>query len=185
MGYWSVSISNKVVLILDGFSHWTGRCLSWLALLMAALVFALVVLRNVFSMGSIAAQELVVYFHAVLLMLAFGYTLKEGGHIRVDVLYRNFSSLNQAWINALGSCFLLIPFSLFLLFISLPSAETSWKIKEASSNTGGIPAVFLLKSIVPISGFLLFLQALSELLKSLLILSYSSSDASDKTQLKQ
>ncbi len=159
---------------LEKVSELTGKVISWLVLIMAALVFILVVLRNFFGVGSIATQELVLYLHATLFMLLFAYTLKNEGHIRVDVLYRTFGQKSRAWINAIGVVVLLIPFSTFLILISLPSVETSWRIKEASGNTGGLPAVFLIKTLIPLSGLLLLIQAFAELGKAVNHLIYAN-----------
>lgn len=158
--------------LIDAINGVIGRTIAWLSLGMATIVFSLVAARAAFDLGSIAIQELVTYLHASLFMLAMAYTLKHDGHIRVDILYRRLSPEARAWINALGSILLLLPFSLFLIFVSWQATLTSWQILEGSPNTGGIPAMFLLKTLVPVGGALLGLQALAEICRSLVVISY-------------
>lgn len=142
----------------------------WLVLAMTITV-CIVIVARFFDIGSTAMQESITYMHGTLFMLSMAYTAQAGGHVRVDIIYRRLSLLNQAWINLLGSCLLLLPFALFLSFITWHSALQSWAIQEASNNPGGLPLVFLLKSLAPLTGVLLSLHALSEVAKQLVIVS--------------
>lgn len=175
------------VRITDRINGFLGQSVAWCALLMALVVTTLVILRAFFSVGSIAAQELVTYLHGCLLMLAMAYTLKSGGHIRVDIIYRTATPQFQAWVNILGSALLLLPFAGFLIVVSWDGVMTSWQIRESSSDSGGIPAVFLLKTLIPLAGGLLFLQGLAEIFRNLLFICgdhSTSSKASDLSQQK-
>jgi TRAP-type mannitol/chloroaromatic compound transport system permease small subunit len=103
-------------------------------------------------------------------MLAIAHTLKINGHVRVDILYQRWGKKGQAWVNFLGSIFLLLPVCLFIMFISWEYVSTSWSYFEGSREAGGIDAVFLLKSLIPLMAILLLLQGISEALKALCIL---------------
>lgn len=162
--------------VIDSLNDVIGRYLSWLTLVMAILVVVVVATRSLFDAGSTALQESVTYLHATLFMLCLAYTAKEGGHVRVDIFYRRFSTPNKAWVNAVGALIFLLPFSLFLLFISAHFVIESWSIQEGSINPGGINAVFLLKTLLPLAGILLGLHALSELLSNALCLTYTASN---------
>ena len=164
---------------IDRFNSTIGKTVSWFSLVMALLIFILVILRSILNIGSIAAQELVTYMHAFLFMFAMAFTLKADGHIRVDIFYRNLNKHKQAWVNVLGSCLFLIPFSLFLIYVSLPATLTSWKILEGSGNAGGIPAAFILKSAVPVGGGMLLLQSLAECARALYDLTYVNETCAD------
>ena len=159
---------------IDRLNGAIGKSVAWLSIIMALIVFFLVLLRSTMDVGSIAAQELVTYLHATLFMLAMAYTLKGDGHIRVDIFFRRMTPIPRAWINILGTILFLIPFALFLIVISWDSTLTSWAIKEGSSNTGGIPAAFLLKTLVPLGGAVLLLQGIAEVLRNLHTLTYST-----------
>ncbi|PCH83276.1 MAG: hypothetical protein COB89_01765 [Piscirickettsiaceae bacterium] len=134
---------------------------------MVVTMFGIVVLRYGFNIGSIAAQESITYMHGLIFMLAIAHTLKVNGHVRVDILYQRFGPKGKAWVNLLGSFFLLLPVCGFILAISWEYVAASWSYYEGSREAGGIDAVFLLKSLIPLMAGLLFLQGISEALKSI------------------
>ncbi len=152
---------------LDSISACLAKAVSWLALAMMLVTCLVVLLRYGLGIGTIWLQESVIYMHAAVFMLASAFTLRRDGHVRVDIFYRRFSSRAQAWINALGSLLLLLPFSVFITLLSWDFAAQSWAIGEVSADPGGIAAVYLLKSLLPLMGLLLILQALAELARNL------------------
>ncbi len=159
-----------LVQCIDSFTDRCGRLLAWLTLAMALVTALIVVLRYGFNTGSILAQEAVVYMHGCLFMLGAAYTLKSDAHVRVDIFYRNFSPRGRAWVNSLGGIVFLLPLCVFILVSSWSYVAESWAIRESSPEPGGIPAVFLLKSLMPLLAANLFLQGLAETLRSALVL---------------
>ena len=155
---------------IDLFTDRSGRLLAWLALAMALVTTVVVVQRYGFNVGSIAAQEAVTYMHGCLFMLGAAYALKTDSHVRVDIFYRNFSPRTRAWVNSLGGIVFLLPLCAFIGFGSWNYVSESWLIRETSAEPGGIPAVFLLKSLIPLMAFNLFLQGLAETLRNALLL---------------
>lgn len=155
---------------IDAFTDCCGRALAWLVLAMALVTTVVVVMRYGFSVGSIMAQEAVTYMHGCLFMLGAAYALKSGAHVRVDIFYRNFNPRAQAWVNSLGGIVFLMPLCAFIGLSSWNYVSESWAIREISAEPGGIPGVFLLKSIIPLMAFNLFLQGLAETLRSALLL---------------
>ena len=155
---------------MDIITDRTGRLLAWLVLAMALLTTAVVVLRYGFNIGSIMAQEGVTYMHACLFMLGAAYALKSGAHVRVDIFYRNFSPRTRAWVNSVGGIVFLMPLCAFIFFSSWNYVSESWIVRETSPEPGGIPAVFLLKSVIPLMALNLFLQGLAEILRNALVL---------------
>jgi TRAP-type mannitol/chloroaromatic compound transport system permease small subunit len=105
-----------------------GRAASWCALAIVLLGFAVVLLRYVFGFGSIWLQETIIYAHAALFLLAAARTLKEGGHVRVDVFYATASPRAKALVDLCGALFLLLPFAIVLPWFSLPYVMRSWAI---------------------------------------------------------
>ncbi len=163
-------VLHTIVRNIDVFTDYSGRILAWLCLFMASLTALIVLLRYGFSIGSIGAQETVIYMHGALFMLGASYTLKCGGHVRVDIFYQKFSVRTQAWINALGGIVFLLPLCVFIFGVSWNYVMVSWAIREVSPEPGGIPAVFLLKSLIPLMAVMLFCQGVAEVLRSVLIL---------------
>lgn len=169
-----MSVMHATVRIIDSFTEKSGRVLAWLVLAMAALTAVIVIFRYGFNLGSIMAQEAVIYMHGCLFMLAAAYTLKQDEHVRVDIFYRNFSARGTAWVNSLGAIVFLMPLCAFIFITSWDYVTESWAIREASPEAGGIPAVFLLKSLIPLMALNLSLQALAEILRNTMTLMESS-----------
>jgi TRAP-type mannitol/chloroaromatic compound transport system permease small subunit len=163
----------------DLVAETSGRLIAWLTLGMVIITFTVVVLRYLFNTGSIALQESITYLHACVFMLGAAYTLKQGGHVRVDIFYQGFSPLTRAWIDLLGTLLLLFPVCGFIFFSSLDYVASSWAIYEGSREAGGLDGVFLLKSLIPLAAVLLMLQGCSMLLHSLLLITGQS--ATDDT----
>jgi len=155
---------------IDAFTNRSGRLLAWLALFMALVTASVVILRYGFNIGSIAAQEAVTYMHGCLFMLGAAFALKSGAHVRVDIFYRKFTPRGQAWVNSIGGIIFLLPLCLFICGISINYVAESWIIRESSPEPGGIPAVFLLKTLLPLMALNLLLQGLAEILRSALLL---------------
>jgi TRAP-type mannitol/chloroaromatic compound transport system permease small subunit len=155
---------------IDTFTDRCGRSLAWLALAMALLTALIVVLRYGFNLGSILAQELVTYLHGALFLLGAAYALKTGAHVRVDIFYRNFSERSRAWVNALGGIVFLLPLCLFIIGSSWNYVAESWRMLERSPEPGGIPAVYLLKTLIPLAAANLALQGIAEVLRNTLAL---------------
>ncbi|WP_067515711.1 TRAP transporter small permease subunit [Endozoicomonas ascidiicola] len=165
---WSTTAS--VVSTIDTITERIGRVISWLTLFLVLVVCCVVVLRYLLNIGSIAMQESAMYLHSVVFLGASAYTLKHDGHVRVDVFYRNMSKKSQALVNSLGTVFLLMPVCLFIGFMSWDYIGRSWQILETSQDPGGLPFIYLLKSLILVMVVTLLLQGLSELLRSLMII---------------
>lgn len=139
-----------------------GRSVAWLTLIMVVLMAGIVIVRGLLNANSVAAQELVTYLHATVIMLASAYTLAEQGHVRVDIFYRRCSRKYQAWVDLVGNIVFLLPFALVTVFVSWDFVTSAWDIQETSADAGGLPAVFLLKSLLVVNGALLALQAIAD-----------------------
>ena len=143
---------------LDRLLAGTGRAVSWLTAVMVGLLFVIVVLRYAFDLGWIALQESVTWAHVAVLLLAAAWTLGEDAHVRVDVFYARLQPRGKAIVDLIGTFALLLPVSGFLLWQSLPYAARSWRIFETSPEPGGLPGLFLLKSLIPLAAVMLILQ---------------------------
>ena len=156
--------------VVDRINTAVGRAASWCALAIVLTGFAVVLLRYVLGLGSIWLQESILYFHAALFLLAATWTLKEGGHVRVDVLYADASPRVKAWIDLLGVVLLLLPLCIAIIWFSWPYVARSWAILERSREASGLPLVFLLKTLIPLFAFMLALQGISQAIKSIAML---------------
>jgi len=152
---------------IEAFIDWSGRTVSWLSLVLVLVTFLVVVLRYLFDSGSIALQETTTYLHASVFLIGMAYTMQQDAHVRVDIFYSRCSNRTKAWINLFGACFLLLPFMLFISWISWVYIINSWAVFEGSREAGGLPGVFLLKSLILLMTFLLSLQTLSRIVRDI------------------
>lgn len=153
--------------MLDQLAETTGQVVSWATLFMVIITFLVVVLRYLFDTGWIAMQESTTYLHATVFMLGAAFTLKHEGHVRVDIFHRNLSDKGKAWVDLLGAVLLLLPVCLFIFWISWQYVHDSWAVLEGSREAGGIPGVFLLKSLILLFPLTLTLQAVSTVLRNI------------------
>ncbi|MGE0847196.1 MAG: TRAP transporter small permease subunit [Flavobacteriaceae bacterium] len=153
--------------LLDAVNRAVGHVVRWMALAMMLVQFAIVLLRYVFGLSDIALNESVLYMHSALFMLGAGYTLLVDGHVRVDIFYAKASARRKAAIDVFGHLCLLIPSMTVLLIWTWPSVRNAWTILEGPISVGGIPASFLLKSLIPAFCVLLLVQSAACLLRDL------------------
>jgi len=153
---------------LTKFNNWLGHTVSWLTLFMVLTTFVIVVLRKFFDVGWIWLQESVTWMHAIVFMLAASYALNDDEHVRVDVFYTNFSARKKSLVNLLGAVFLLLPLCGFIVWSSRDYVTESWRIKEASWQSGGIAYLFLLKTVIPVTAILLALQGVTKTIANFL-----------------
>lgn len=158
---------KKLADIIDGINSFVGKAVSFLVVIMVLNVFTVVVLRYVFSQGWVWMQELYVWTHATIFMLGAGYTLLHDGHVRIDLIYRTASVRYKALVNILGSLFLALPLLYLLLVRSTPMVERSFQSLEKSAEAGGLPALYILKAVIPLFCILFGLQFISLIIRSL------------------
>lgn len=161
---------EKFVSAVDGLSDKIGHLIGWMTTLMVLVVFYDTVMRYVFNKGNVALQELEWHLFAIVFLIGAAYTLKDGGHVRVDILYVNLSKKTKAWIDFLGVFVFLIPFSVAVILATKGFILNSWAIREVSPDPGGLPARYILKSMIPLGFSLLIAQGLSEAAKNFLII---------------
>jgi TRAP-type mannitol/chloroaromatic compound transport system permease small subunit len=170
---------NKTLVSIEAFIDWSGRTVSWLSLLLVLVTFIVVVLRYVFDIGSIALQETTTYFHAATFLIGMAYTMQQDAHVRVDIFYARFTRKTKAWIDLFGALFLLLPFMLFISWISWQYISDSWSVLEGSREAGGLPGVFLLKSLILFMSGLLSLQALTQVARNVDVILCDKSDSNN------
>ena len=178
-----VRLTRSLVKGIDHFTEKTGRTVAWLNLLLMLVVCTVVLLRYLFNQGSIALQESATWIHTVIFLSACAWTLKHNGHVRVDIFYRRFSPRRQALVNALGSLFLLLPVCVLIGVMSWEYVSQSWAIRETSQEAGGLPALYLLKSLILVLTVTLILQGVAEALRNLLIFTGHDAPPADAENL--
>ena len=157
---------SRLVRLIDRLNEVVGRSVAWLAILMVLIQFTLVLMRYVFGLGSIAVQELLVYAHGALFLLASGHALGTNSHVRIDIYYARASRRAQAWVDLVGTGLLPMAICAVIFWFARPYVMASWAILEASRETSGLPAVFLQKTLILMFAGLVFLQGMACLIKA-------------------
>ncbi len=138
-----------------------GRGVAWLTLALVLITFVVVILRYVFSIGWVWLQESYVWVHGIVFMLGAGYTLLHNGHVRVDVFYRPAGLRYKAIVDVLGTFLLLLPMVILVFAMGFGYVASSWSMLEESREAGGMPGLFLLKTVILVFCVLTGLQGLS------------------------
>ena len=159
--------AGKLADVIDWFIDLVGRVISWLALGVALVMGANVVLRYGLSISFVWAQELEWHLLVPLTLIGMSYALRHGEHVRVDVLFANFSDRAKDAINVISAALAVI-FSALVIWLSIPYVKQSWVIGEGSANPGGLPALYLMKAVIPVGFALLLLQSLAQAIQSAL-----------------
>lgn len=161
--------SDKPANLVDRISAATGKAAAWLTLAMVIVTFIVVVMRYVFDAGLIWLQESVLWMHAVVFMLGAAYTLQQEEHVRVDVFYRAMSTKRRALVDLIGVLVFLFPLCAFLGWKSVDFVAASWRVHEASRESGGLPypLIPILKTVLVLMPLAVTLQGLSLLLRSI------------------
>lgn len=149
------------VTTVDLVNEKVGLLTSWLTTLLVITVCLDVFTRYLLNNSSVAVQEMEWHIFATIFLIGSAYTLKHNKHVRVDVLYMNFTPKSQALVNCIGSLLFLMPFAVMAVWSSQDFVLNSINLGEISPDPGGLPARFILKSMIPIGFFLICLQGLS------------------------
>lgn len=176
---------TSFVRLVETLNERLGRLISWLALFMVLVQFAVVLLRYVFGIGWIWLQESIVYMHAIVFLVAAGYTLVHDGHVRVDIFYEGMSQRGKALVNFLGGLVFLLPMCAVITWSSFGFVTRSWGIFEGSpEGDNGIPAVFLLKTMILVFCAAVALQGLALMARSVLTLSGAAPPPQPKADMQ-
>ncbi len=157
----------KLEKFFDKFADILGYISATILILMTLNVFYDVIMRYFFKTGSIAFQELEWHLFGLLFLIGISYTLKEDGHVRVDVIYDNLSAKKKAIINIVGTVVFLIPFALLIAFGSIEFVKESYQMHEISGDPGGLKYRWLIKSAIPISFFLFIISSIGFIIKNI------------------
>ncbi|MGV8853116.1 MAG: TRAP transporter small permease subunit [Devosia sp.] len=155
-----ISAINKIV----------GETLSWLALACVLVCFTVVVQRYAFNTSTLWMQDLYVWLSGAMFTGVAGFALLRDDHVRVDIFYRPASLRRKAMADLFGVVAFLFPFMFIIFTYGYPAIARSWSYYEASSNVGGMPGLFILKSFIIVFAVLVGLQGLAMALRAILVL---------------
>jgi len=156
--------------MIDRLTDGIGRAVAWLLPLMVLTTLGIVVARYAFREGAIAVQESVLYMHGLVFMLGIPYALKEDAHVRVDLIYARLGPRGRAWVDLIGHLLGLLPVAAAMFLYSQDYVAAAWRIREGSPEVGGIPGIYLLKTLIPVTAVLLALQGAAGMARCVMVL---------------
>ena len=143
---------------IDRLTTAIGRAVAWLALgHRAAAIRAGGRALSCSASARSGSTETVIYAHATLFMLAAAWTLRAGGHVRVDVFYAEACAAHAGHDRSRRRAAAAVAVHAVLIWLRVPYAARSWAILERSQETSGLPLVFLLKTLIPLFALLMAL----------------------------
>ena len=95
---------------VDWLNSQIGKHVIWLILGSTVISAVNAAVRKIFNVSSNAYLEVQWYLFAAAFLLASAYTLLNGEHVKIDVIYSRWSKRAQTWIDVLGFTFFLLPF---------------------------------------------------------------------------
>lgn len=160
--------SRKLAQGIDRLNAFFGKSVSWLSFALVIIICVDVILRYALNMTRIWVIELETYAFSLLFLLGGAWTWQSDDHVRVDVFYSRLSPQGKRWIDLLGTLLFLFPWTWILMQVGLQFFYESWKIGESSSQSGGLPAIYIIKFFMLLGFVLLFLQGVSHCIQILL-----------------
>lgn len=145
---------------IDRLTEIVGEWTSWLSLVIVVLMATNVILRYLFSTGSVWAQELEWHLLVPLILFGMSYAQRYGEHVRVDIFYARYSERTKTLVDLL-SALLAVALSVIVIWLSLHYVEQAYVIDEGSPDPGGIPHRYLIKGLIPVGFALLMLQSIA------------------------
>jgi TRAP-type mannitol/chloroaromatic compound transport system permease small subunit len=139
-----------------------------LMLLMVANVFYDVLMRYFFNDVSIGMQELEWHLFAAMFMFGIGYTLKEDGHVRVDIFYEKWLPHTQAKMDILAALVFALPIAVIVMYYGYSYTLDAYLMNEGSPDPGGLPSRWIIRSVIPLSNLFLILCIFYTILENVL-----------------
>jgi TRAP-type mannitol/chloroaromatic compound transport system permease small subunit len=155
---------------ISAVNRWVGLILSWLALAVVLVCFAVVVQRYFLHTTQLWMQDLYVWLAGAMFTGVAGFALLRDDHVRVDIFYRPWSVRRKAIADLIGVCIFLVPYVVVVALYAWPFVMRSWRIYEGSANVGGMPGLFILKTFILVFCLLVGLQGLAMAARSILVL---------------
>jgi TRAP-type mannitol/chloroaromatic compound transport system permease small subunit len=173
---------------MDKFARWLVACIDRItgaalglanvsALILIVSQLAVVILRYAFGMSFTWLSEIVIYAFAAMFMLGAAATLRDDAHVRVDILRPRFGETGRNWIELVGTYLFLFPICLRLITMGEQGLTRSWSLLEGSSESDGLPILFLFKTLVPAFAALMMAAGLAIALRAALRLTGGAAPA--------
>ncbi|EDQ33022.2 TRAP-type mannitol/chloroaromatic compound transport system, small permease component [Hoeflea phototrophica DFL-43] len=155
----------KFVHAVEGLSLWVGRAFGWCIMLLTLSVTYEVFVRYVLNAPTVWAFDMMIQMYGALFLMCGAYALAQDTHVRADVVYRLFPVKVQAGLDFFLYFIFFFPGILALVWFGYEIASDSWRYKEVSFNSPASIQIYFFKSLIPVSGVLLMIQGVAELVR--------------------
>ncbi len=155
---------------IDTINEYVGRVFRWSIVALALVMCYEVVVRYIFNNPTIWAFEVSTALYAVTFMMGAAYALLYKAHVSIDLFYEMLGLRGRAVMDIISSTIFFYPFIVVLLLEGTEFAGASWVIQEKSWSNFAMP-LYPIKTMIPVSAFLLLLQGTVIFIRSIMILS--------------
>jgi len=152
--------------IIDATIRKIGEKISWINYVLVLNIIVQVFFRYVLNQGQIWLEDLEWHFYGLFIMVSLSYCITEDSHIRMDIIYDKLSPKKKAYVELFGMLVLSIPILIILIYHGYNFVEMAWKLSEKSPHPLGLPYRWIIKSVLPISIFLMLMASISKLIKA-------------------
>jgi TRAP-type mannitol/chloroaromatic compound transport system permease small subunit len=156
--------------VLDAFVRGIGNAVSWVWVVLVAVIVTNVTMRYVFGQGRIEFEELQWHLYSIGFLVGLSYCIQNDSHIRIDILQERFKPRTKAWIEVLGILLFLVPYTAIVLIYAPGFIEYSFRTGEVSSAPGGLPYRWVIKSMMFLAFLLILIAAISRLSRACALL---------------
>jgi TRAP-type mannitol/chloroaromatic compound transport system permease small subunit len=156
---------NRVVLFIDNISAWAGKTFGWCILILTFAISYEVFSRYMLRAPTEWAFDVSYMLYGALFMMAGAYCLARNAHVRGDFVYRFWSPRSQAYSDLILFFLFFFPGIIALVYAGFGFARLSWILNEHSPFSPRGPPVYPLKMLIPVAGFLMFLQGVAEVMR--------------------
>ena len=153
---------TRLLNFADSLSAGTGKAFAWCILILTFSTCYEVFVRYVLNAPTLWAFDMSVQMYGALFMMTGAYTLSQGAHVRGDVVYRLMPPRVQASIDLTLYIAFLGPGAAALIWYGAGFASDSWFYKEVSWSSPSRIQIYFFKTLIPIAGFLIFVQGIAE-----------------------
>jgi len=151
--------------IMEKTIKFLGKFISLMIPIMTILMILIIVARYFFGIGLTGLQELVMYIHALVFLGCAGYVHYKDEHVRVDIFYRESSKEYKRKVNFILSFLFLIPICFVIAYYSFDLIEMAWRIREISTEAGGLKFVYVQKTLILLLPVTLFITLVFQFIK--------------------
>lgn len=155
---------------IDGFLERYGSVIAWLNSILVLNIVVQVFLRYAMGEGKIWLEELEWHFYGIIILSGLSCSLVSDTHVRLDIFYRNFSEKKKEYVDLIGMTFLVLPFFIIIFYHSLGFVAMAWHVNESSPSPLGMPYWWIIKSVIPLTMFLVILAALSRIVRAVAVI---------------